>query len=685
MSPRVLHLFFLMLMYFPVTGQVDTAVILDQNELENIVENQELEGDLDVINSIDQLENFRSSKLNLNTADYDELNALRILNEYQIQSLINYRFQFGPLLSKYEMQALPGWDITTIRLIAPYVSIGSNTINKEDLKNMVSKGKHDLFLKAKRVLSDRVGFDPDKGTNYLGDPNNLFIRYRYNYSNKLRWGLTAEKDPGEQFFKGVNKNGFDFYSGFIFYKNSNSPIKFLALGDYTISMGQGLIVHNSFGSGKSSQVINIVKGGAPIRPYSSVNEALFMRGAAGTIKLSDHIDLTSFVSVKNRTGNILSDTIIDAGFESFSSIRLDGYHRTDGEIEDKSSIREINTGGIIRYHHNNLRVNANILHTKFNRFFDPSDELYRKFTFSGDRLTNVSLDGLYQYTNFNIFWEYARSDNGANALVTGSQIVLNPKFDLSLVYRRYDEDYQVLNANAFGEYSSPANEQGLYLGVAYRANKEWLVSAYHDVWKSPWLRFRVDGLSDGKESFLRVDYKKRYQYHFYLQYKFEDKAFNLNSDGPIRNIGSRKLHRLRIHLENSINNTLDLRNRVEYSFSNSTESESSGWLIYQDVILKTQSILRSLTARLAYFDTDDFESRIYAYENDILYEFRIPFYQNEGLRFYVNSRWKLSRKLTFEFRYEVTSYFDDDEIGSGGETILGNNRSEIKTQIRYQF
>jgi hypothetical protein len=444
-------------------------------------------------------------------------------------------------------------------------------------------------------------------------------------------------------------------------------------------------MHNSFGSGKSSQVINIVKGGAPIRPYSSVNESLFMRGIATTIKLSDDLDVTSFVSLKNRTGNILSDTIIDTGFETFSSIRIDGYHRTENEIEDKSAIKELNSGGIIRYTDKNLRLSGNLLYTKFNKILNPSGALYRNYAFSGSELVNYSMDGVYQFKNFNLMAEYARSNNNANAFVAGSQVVLHPKIDISILYRNYDKDYQVLNANAFGEYSIPTNERGIYLGLAYRASKQWLVSVYHDVWKSPWLRFRVDGLSDGKESFIRIDYKKRYKHHFYIQYKKEDKPINLTLDNPLRSIDNRVLHRLRIHLQNSIHKNFDLRNRVEYALFNSSSKKSRGWLIYQDAIYRTQGILRTLTARIAYFDTDDFDSRIYAYENDILYEFRIPFYQNEGVRFYINSRWKLSRKASFEIRYELTSYFDDDEIGSGGETIYGNNRSEIKTQLRYQF
>ncbi|MBL0144814.1 MAG: hypothetical protein IPP48_02690 [Chitinophagaceae bacterium] len=51
--------------------------------------------------------------------------------------------------------------------------------------------------------------------------------------------MLGEKDAGEQFFKGNQKQGFDFYSTHLFARNIGI-VKALALGDFTVNMGQGL-------------------------------------------------------------------------------------------------------------------------------------------------------------------------------------------------------------------------------------------------------------------------------------------------------------------------------------------------------------------------------------------------------------------------------------------------------------
>ena len=128
-----------------------------------------------------------------------------------------------------------------------------------------------------------------------------------------------------------------------------------------------------------------------------------------------------------------------------------------------------------------------------------------------------------------------------------------------------------------------------------------------------------------------------------------------------------------------------MRNRIEFSHFNTPAKTSKGWLAFQDLIIKPVGSRFSFTTRFSIFDTDDFDTRIYTYENDVLYEFKIPFYQNQGTRFYINTRYKATRKLSLEFRYDRTQYNNINEIGSGGETIDGNVKSEVKVQLSYKL
>jgi CHASE2 domain-containing sensor protein len=52
--------------------------------------------------------NYYQSPLNLNTASPEELRALPLLTEQQVAALLQHRQATGPLLSVYELQAVPG-------------------------------------------------------------------------------------------------------------------------------------------------------------------------------------------------------------------------------------------------------------------------------------------------------------------------------------------------------------------------------------------------------------------------------------------------------------------------------------------------------------------------------------------------------------------------------------------------
>ena len=79
-----------------------------------------------------------------------------------------------------------------------------------------------------------------------------------------------------------------------------------------------------------------------------------------------------------------------------------------------------------------------------------------------------------------------------------------------------------------------------------------------------------------------------------------------------------------------------------------------------------------------------YDARIYAYENDVLYQFSIPAYFNKGTRFYLNLKYQLQH-LTLEARYAQTYWANQATIGSGTEAINGPTRTGVKFQLRYQF
>ncbi|MEZ4911901.1 MAG: helix-hairpin-helix domain-containing protein, partial [Saprospiraceae bacterium] len=441
---------------------------------------------------------------------------------------------------------------------------------------------------------------------------------------------------------------------------------------------------NDFGVGKSSYVMNVKRAGRSLRPYSSVNEVNFYRGVGMTLTPVKDVEATIFGSYKPVDATLRTDTLENTDFDYFGTVRQDGYHRTESEISNKNSLYQSNAGLKVKYKSRKFEVGLNTLYTHFSVPLIKDNQLYKKYLFAGQNLINASIDYGFRWRNINLFGEAAISDNGGKAMTNGALISLDKRLDMSVVMRNFAPDFHSLNGNAFSESSLPINEEGIYMGFELRPARKFTLSAYVDFWSHPWLGYRRDGLADGKEFLIKLQYVEKRKLEFYIQYRYEKKYLNSSGIEKIDFPQAQVLQRLRGHLSYKLTKEWEIRDRIEMSdfFKG---NGSRGYLMYQDIIFKPIAKPFSFNARFSIFDIQSFDARIYTYENDILYEFYIPFYQNKGTRFYVNTRYRLARNYTFELRYGRVYYENVNSIGSGNELINGNIRSEIKAQIKLKF
>ena len=318
---------------------------------------------------LQDLEHFRKDPLNLNTADAEELKQLRIITDLQIANLLSYRNLFGSFVHIYELQAVPAWDVATIKKLLPFITIAVPVSIAEELGKRFRDGEHSLLLRVSQVLERSAGFDKSgSGTKYLGSPQRILFRYRYTYKNLLQFGLVGDKDAGEQFGKGSQNKAFDFYS-FHFFARKTGIIQSLALGDFTVNMGQGLIQWQSLAFKKSVDVMGIKRQSAILRPYSSAGEFYFHRGAGISIK-KGNIESTAFVSLRKLSANFVADTVNNEDF--ISSFLTSGYHRTSHEAADKNKLTQTTFGGNLMYRGKQFGMQASmecitIFHSRYKK------------------------------------------------------------------------------------------------------------------------------------------------------------------------------------------------------------------------------------------------------------------------------------------------------------------------------
>lgn len=631
------------------------------------------EGQEDDLAMSSQWEHFRKHPLNLNEAGEDELSSLGALSALQVHHFLRYRVMLGKLLSVYELQAVPYWDLATIKRLLPYVRVDDTAAFGEGLAAAAGKAEKQLFFRASRVLEKARGYRQESN-GYLGDRNHLLLQFRARYKSMVQYGFTAEKDAGEQFFRGRSK-GFDFYS-LHFFATQQGRIKTLALGDFAVNMGQGLIQWNSMGFQKSAGVMAVKREAPVLLPYRSAGEFYLNRGAGITLE-QGRTEATFFASARK-----VGATLSDESTGSFTAFHTSGYHRTASEAGKKNNTGILSAGMVLKYSGTGVNAGLNAVMHRFGGRLEEGGEPYNRFRLSGRQWYNISLDYSHTYRNLHLFGELAVAPGLYPALVQGCLLAVDPKVDISLVYRNIHPRYQSLFGNAFTDNAAPSNEEGFFTGLIIRPAQRWQLNAYADIYRSPWLKYRVDAPGGGSDCLVQLVFQPDRRSELYLRYKSSRRGGN-EEDGATNYVTGHTLCNLRLHFSAKLSRLAELRCRFELNWLQKKREKEEG---FTGFIEGRVELPRGAAAnlRLQYFETGAF-TQLYAYESDVLYGSGTRVFSGKGFRYYLNFTYDISRKISLWLRWAQFLYPGQDQTGSGLDLIPVGHKTETRMQIRYDF
>jgi len=667
----------------PLTNENEKIV---EEKIENIAENN---NDLDFNELTENLIYFLENPINLNQANREDLQKLLLLSDIQINNLINYIENYGELLSIYELQMVNSFEEHTISKILPFFSI--NQIKKSEkinFKDIFKNGKKNLLIYYSSILEEQKGYSSiseeellkNPNQRYLGSPFRLYTKFKYNYKNYIQFGITADKDAGEEFFKGSQEKGFDFYSAHISIKN-DTWLKLLVIGDFQAQFGQGLTLWSGLSFSKSYDVFSIKKFPQGIKPYSSTNEYGFLRGVGTTLRYK-MLDFSLIISSKKIDANIGEIDTNTSKINYVTSFQESGYHRTYSELSDKNAISENILGGNILLNNKQLQIGLTAYQGKYSSPIIKNSELYNKFEFIGNSNTNWGANFNYLLLPFSLFGEMSFSQNMKKAYLIGIQTNIDNRMLISLLYRNYDKEFQNIKSAAFGENTKNSNENGIYIGSEIYLARKWTLSTYCDFFEFPWLSYQNNSPSVGSEYLVKVDFNYSRKLNFYFSFREKNKTKNNSASYVIKQPESTRKRNLRFNVSLNPLDDLWLNSRLEWCiFEKEKFYDNDGFLIYQDFSYKFQKYPVKVSARYAIFDTDSYDERIYAYENDVLYSFSIPSYYYKGSRICLLVKLDLNKNTDLWFRFSQTYYINQNLISSGLDEIKGNTKSEIKMQL----
>lgn len=654
----------------------NTPVYLLEDQLEQLsVEDEEAH---DWEDELQELSQRLDEPLNLNTATKQQLEQFPFLTDIQIENLLAYLYIHGQMQTVYELQLVEEMDKRTIDLLLPFVCV--RVINNEEkkypaLKNILKYGKHQILTRLDIPFYTRKGYEK----NYLGPSTYHSLRYGFHYGDYLQAGITGEKDAGEPMFALHNGKGYDYYSCYFLIRN-RGRLKALALGDYRLSFGQGLVVSTDFRLGKTSSLSTVDYRSKGIRRHGATDEYNYFRGVAATIEIAPSLECSAFYSHR------LLDGAIEEG--KITSIFKTGLHRTRKEVEKAGAFVLQLMGGNLTYEKRSWKVGLTGIRYFLDRPYEPRLTGYAKYNLHGSDFYNAGMDYCYRSGRLSWVGEAAVGRHGY-ALLNRLKYHLSSEYRLLLVHRYYSFDYWSMFARSFGEGSVPQNENGWYLAAEAAPFARWKFFASLDLFSFPWKRYRVSKPSQGTDVLFQAVYSPKELLSMSFDYRYKRKERDVAvTHGTVTSPVYR--HRFRYRLIYTPGNFI-FRTTVDYNRFRQQDKagyrfgEQEGVQCTQSCTYSFSSFPLSICLQGSWFHTDDYDSRVYASERGLLYTFYTPSFYGRGFRYSAFARYDLSKTFLFIVKFGQTVYQDRETIGSGNDQIRGNRKADLQMQLRMKF
>ena len=621
-----------------------------ESVLETLLSDEELTADaLEELS--DMYESLHAAPLNINMATRDELSMLPFLSDRQIEDIHAYIYMHGPMLTLGELQLTGSLDYATRQLLRHFVYAGPPSPQKERIKlaDVLQNGRTEVVARMDIPLYLRDGFK--KGT-YLGGRLSHNLRWSFNWHNRIRFGVSADKDAGER--------GYDFWSPYLFIKDMG-VLKELAVGNFKAQFGQGLLLGGGFSVGKSMALSSMSRQTQGLRPHSSTGEYGYLRGGGAALGWGH----TTFTLLASRTpvdATLKGDTVI-------SSFKEDGYHRTSLELSKKHNVTLGMVAANMRYSFRGLRFGVTAMTESLT------------VPYKGQRrLSGVSADCSVNRARYSLQAELSLLDSKP-ALIASQTFRLGNGWTANAVVRHYSPEYMSLHSNAMAE-SSVQNETGLLAGFAH-SGRDLKVSGYADFFMHPEPRYGASAPSNGMDLRMEADWRVGRRDALYATARFKSKQKDCKYTGQLEYCLT---GRYRLRWMHDCRSGAQLRMQffyVRYDFI--AEPITNGYALTGSFSHSLLEERLDVDLSAAAFHTQSYDCRVSVYESGFRYSYNFMSLYGKGGRLAVMVRYRLNEAMQLNVKAGGTYYLDRDEISSSHQRIASSHKEDISLQFIAKF
>lgn len=704
MKLRSISLFFFVA-YITQAYCQDTVVINNsmyqdiEMSLEEIFEQSEEDFQFDIYEDMQKL---KEDPININKATREDLQKIYYLNHQQISKLIEYKNEFGALLSYQELYAVEGFDHNTIQNILPYIFLKDNY--SEGIMHKQKKLKGSFLMRYSRNFYEDNSYFKDYSKKsslaslYLGSPDKLLLKFQTELKNNIAIGFLSEKDAGEPMFRNnfpdTIKNllhkkfssGFDYYSAYIML-NKVAFIKRIVVGDFHLNFGQGMTIWSSGFWNSISEPTHFIRNGTGLRPNTSMNENNFFRGVACTVSFRN-IDISGFFSSTNRdaTLSVLVDS--DNDYKIFSAFKNTGYHRTINEINSRNSIKLVQYGSNLGMYLNSGKIGVSIIKSSFSENYKKDNSPVYRYSFQGRSIINTGIDWVFQvFKKLSFNGEITFSNFRNIAFTTGIYSYLSPIFQVSIAYQYFSPRYFSITSNS-GRRSNNLEESNITIAISLQSFRKCVMNGSVRLTRFNWIKYHVDAPSVYLSYIISTRCIPSENALLSLSFRQNEYGQNYNSGFSYTNrVEEVKRQTYQLMFCYTLSERIILKSRLIHCqvFLEQNKSGNSGNIFSQEISYTHSNNKLNCVLSLAIFDTDNYDSRIYVYEKNVLYSFTIPSFSGSGIRSYFLVKLKILRKLDSWFRVSKTLYLRKEKSTNTEEYFSNEQKMGVSLQLRLKI
>src|ERR1035437_3393935 len=554
---------------------------------------------------IDKLHELAENPVKINSSNENEISRLFFLSDFQVKALSEYVHSTGQIVSVYELAAIPGFDKETAEMIIPFITLENKSVSNSDSVRWRNSMISNFSLKS-----------GNSDTSCLGSACKILTKYKFT-SGGFSGGITMEKDPGEKLFNG-NPPLPDFLSAHIAF-SGNGVIRKIIVGDYSARFGQGTNINSSISTGISLSSPGYMSANDEIKPYTSTEENRFFRGVAAEFSIKN-LGLTIFFSKNYSDATIASS---GSGNDYIENFYAAGVHDTPSLLKKKDAVSEMTYGISLSYNINNLKIGLVWSENKLSlplKLTGNSPEKILDFTGDKDNIYTIYYN--YLIKKILLYGELSADDNKKLAVVQGISFRPSDRLTIGVLFRNYNSGYTTFFGQGPGTGSKTKNENGVLENFTFEAARHLFISGGCDVQHFPWLKYRCSAPSWAIKQEIKVRFLPSEKISVDASYNYRLTMTDNAETTGIPDQDKLITRSFKVSVRYSIYNNLTFGTQIDYKIAN--PSGSRGMLLFQEISYNFGKVPVTVWARFCPFYTDDWDSRIYVYENDLLYSFSIP-------------------------------------------------------------